>query len=674
LLGQTIDGRYLVVARLARGGMATVYQATDLRLDRPVAVKVLHAHLAEGRGFIDRFRREARSVARLAHPGIVAIYDQGSWGEAPYLVMELVDGPNLRTIMESSGLPPVGQALDLMAEALAALAAAHADGLVHRDVKPENILITAKGQVKVADFGLARTVAEVTAVSSGIVLGTVAYLAPELVADGAADQRADVYAAGVVLFELLTGAQPYTGDQPIQVAFQHVHAPFPAPSSRVKWLPQEIDSLVAALTAKAPERRPADAAAALSLVRAVRAALPGEVAARAALVAVRPADAAQAAQPAAAPAGAPGGQPGGDGGAGAPAGVGVGGIGQAGGGGGGDATERVPQAGRGTGGTHALPLASIPPAGPAKSPAAGPRPRRRRRLVWALVAALVLAAGAGGAWWYFERGPGSLVALPELSGQTRQAAEAKLGELGLVGSVELEHSDSAPAGQVIRTDPPAMARLGEGGIVRLVVSQGVRMATVPAAGVVGAAVEEAEAALAAAGLDGEVERQLEYATATPAGLVIAVKPAGGEQVAHNQAIALVVSQGPEPVTAPSLTGLTLDQAQAAAAPWDLSLVEAEAEYSETVPEGQVIAQDPVAGGPTHRGEQISVVVSLGMPFVDVPAVSGLSWAEAEAKLADLGLEAKRENQLAGIWGLVYNTDPPEGTPVRKGSTITVFVV
>ncbi|MDR2113679.1 MAG: protein kinase, partial [Bifidobacteriaceae bacterium] len=190
LLGQTIDGRYRMESRLARGGMATVYRATDLRLDRPVAVKVLHPHLAEGRGFVDRFRREARSAARLVHPGIVAVYDQGTWGDAPYLVMELVEGPNLRTVMLSSGLPPVGKALDLMAAALEALALAHSAGFVHRDIKPENILVSPQGGVKVADFGLARAISEVTAASSGMVLGTVAYLSPELVAEGTADTRA----------------------------------------------------------------------------------------------------------------------------------------------------------------------------------------------------------------------------------------------------------------------------------------------------------------------------------------------------------------------------------------------------------------------------------------------------------------------------------------------------
>ncbi|MDR0627909.1 MAG: protein kinase, partial [Bifidobacteriaceae bacterium] len=281
ILGQVIDGRYRIDSRLARGGMATVYQATDLRLDRPVAVKVLHPHLAEGPKFVDRFRREARAAARLVDQGIVGVYDQGTWGEAPYLVMELVDGPNLRTLMVSSGLPTVGKALDFMIQVLSAITVAHAAGFVHRDIKPENILITRAGSVKVADFGLARAVSEVTAASSGVVLGTVAYLSPELVAEGKADKRADVYAAGVVLFELLTGSQPYVADAPIQVAFQHVHADFPAPSSRVPWLPREIDSLVLALTAKEPDRRPEDAAAALSLVRAVRSALPEEIAARA---------------------------------------------------------------------------------------------------------------------------------------------------------------------------------------------------------------------------------------------------------------------------------------------------------------------------------------------------------------------------------------------------------
>ncbi|MDR0592214.1 MAG: protein kinase, partial [Bifidobacteriaceae bacterium] len=434
LLGQTIDGRYRIEARLARGGMATVYRATDLRLDRPVAVKILHPHLAEGPKFVDRFRREARAAARLLDPGIVAVYDQGTWGEAPYLVMELVDGPNLRALMLSSGLPSVGQALDFMIQVMHALAVAHAAGFVHRDIKPENILIGRDGRVKVADFGLARAVSEVTAASSGVVLGTVAYLSPELIAEGRAGPPADIYAAGVVLFELLTGAQPFVAEAPIQVAYQHVNADFPAPSSRVGWLPAEVDALVLALTAKDPARRPPDATAALGLLRSVRRAVPDAVAARAPgapgfgpgpalgeegdlpdaagaapggaaapgvggpgaappvsaeAVGASPVGASPVGvdsvrvSPVAAEADGPGGATGADG---SPPGAAAGGGGEG-------ATDPVPtdRPGGRTGGTQALPLARIPP--PARPPAGAAPPKARRRhraLVWVVAAVLVL--------------------------------------------------------------------------------------------------------------------------------------------------------------------------------------------------------------------------------------------------------------------------------------------
>ncbi|NKY08407.1 serine/threonine protein kinase, partial [Cellulomonas hominis] len=265
LVGQLVDGRYEVVSRIARGGMATVYLAVDRRLDRDVALKVMHPHLAEGAAgadFVARFRREARAAARLTHPGLVGVYDQGVDGETSYLTMEYVDGVNLRRHLAERGSLTVGEALDVAERVLDALAAAHRAGLVHRDVKPENVLLASDGRIKVADFGLARAVTEVTSTTTGTVFGTVAYLAPELVVHGTSDARTDVYAAGVLLYEMLTGAQPFTGETPIQIAFQHVNSDVPAPSDAASWLPVEVDELVAALAAREPDDRPADAAAA----------------------------------------------------------------------------------------------------------------------------------------------------------------------------------------------------------------------------------------------------------------------------------------------------------------------------------------------------------------------------------------------------------------------------
>ncbi|WP_372592858.1 protein kinase, partial [Actinotalea sp.] len=283
LTGRVIDGRYEIVSRIARGGMATVYLGRDRRLDREVAVKIMHAHLAEGTSgadFVARFRREARSAARLDHPGLVAVLDQGVDEELSYLVMEYVDGTDLRRRLRAEGSLTVQDSLDTAESVLEALASAHQAGYVHRDIKPENVLLGRRGKVKVADFGLARAVTEVTAATTGSLLGTVAYLAPELVARGTSDTRTDVYAVGILLYEMLTGRQPYSGDNAIHIAYQHVHARVPAPSDLVDWLPAELDDLVCALTAREIEERPENADRALELVRTARAALDAETLAR----------------------------------------------------------------------------------------------------------------------------------------------------------------------------------------------------------------------------------------------------------------------------------------------------------------------------------------------------------------------------------------------------------
>jgi len=290
LLGQLIDGRYEVLSRIARGGMATVYLANDRRLDREVAVKGMHQHLAEGASgadFVARFRREARAAARLTHPGLVGVLDQGVDGDVSYLIMEYVDGPTLRRHLDERGSLTVGEALQVTEAVLDALSAAHRTGLVHRDIKPENVLIDADDRVRITDFGLARAVTEVTSTTTGTVLGTVGYLAPELVTHGVCDPRTDVYAAGILLYEMLTGAQPFTGATPIQVAYQHVNQDVPAVSDVIGWLPVEIDELVGALAARDPQDRPLDAVAALAHLRRVQRDLDPELLARRADVAPR---------------------------------------------------------------------------------------------------------------------------------------------------------------------------------------------------------------------------------------------------------------------------------------------------------------------------------------------------------------------------------------------------
>ena len=275
LIGRMLEGRYAISGRIARGGMASVYEATDIRLDRTVAIKVMHAGLGDDGEFAARFVREARAAARLSHPNVVAVYDQGDDAGTVFLAMELIAGHTLRdTISKESPMSPA-KALSLMEPVLSALAAAHRAGLIHRDVKPENVLIADDGRIKVADFGLAKAISADTqhTATQGVLIGTVSYLAPELVVEGRADARADVYAAGVLLYELLTGKKPHEGETPIQVAYKHVHNDVPPPSELVPDLPEYVDALVARATARDRSLRPADAAVLLHQVHRVSHAL-----------------------------------------------------------------------------------------------------------------------------------------------------------------------------------------------------------------------------------------------------------------------------------------------------------------------------------------------------------------------------------------------------------------
>ena len=273
-VGRLLDGRYRVESLIATGGMATVYLGTDTRLDRTVALKIMHAELANDEDFVRRFVGEARSVARLSHPNVVGVYDQGADGRTLYLAMEYVPGRTLRDLLNERGSLPPREALDIMEGVLGGLGAAHAAGLAHRDVKPENVLLTAEHDVKVADFGLARMLAGSSHTKTGMLIGTAAYLAPEQVSRGVADARTDVYAAGVMLFEMVTGQQPHTADTPLAVAYKHVNEAVPAPSQLVDGVPAALDELVLRATSRDPDLRPADGGQFARSLNEVRLSLP----------------------------------------------------------------------------------------------------------------------------------------------------------------------------------------------------------------------------------------------------------------------------------------------------------------------------------------------------------------------------------------------------------------
>ncbi|GEL48714.1 serine/threonine protein kinase [Cellulomonas hominis] len=652
LVGQLVDGRYEVVSRIARGGMATVYLAVDRRLDRDVALKVMHPHLAEGAAgadFVARFRREARAAARLTHPGLVGVYDQGVDGETSYLTMEYVDGVNLRRHLAERGSLTVGEALDVAERVLDALAAAHRAGLVHRDVKPENVLLASDGRIKVADFGLARAVTEVTSTTTGTVFGTVAYLAPELVVHGTSDARTDVYAAGVLLYEMLTGAQPFTGETPIQIAFQHVNSDVPAPSDAASWLPVEVDELVAALAAREPDDRPADAAAALALLRRTRTALDPATLARRADVA--PAVALpQATDPDDAPAAAaPGDEDP------APA----------------DATTRIEAPGR----TVALPIGVVTASAPG-TPV--PARRSRRRRWWVLAAVLLVGLVGGGAWWYTQVGPGAYTTVPEVSGLTQDAAVAALEDEGLTADPAEQFHDTVVAGTVISADPGDGDRVRKDGTVTLHVSRGPDFVEVPA-DLVKTMQDEAAAVLDSIGVESVVAEGDHYDDVAAIGEVLAAtdkagNPVGaGSQVVRGSTVTLTLSDGPEPVTIVSVTRATLEEATATLDGLGLKVAVVEA-FSDDLEAGLVISQDPVGGTPGHRTDTVTLTVSKGPETVEMPNLRGKQYDEAAAALEALGLKAERQNVLGGIFGTVRDQSVVAGEAVPKGTTVRLTVV
>ncbi|GIG27412.1 serine/threonine protein kinase [Cellulomonas marina] len=652
MIGRLVDGRYAVVARIARGGMATVYLGVDRRLDREVAVKVMHPHLAEGASgseFVARFRREARTAARLTHPGLVAVYDQGLDGDTSYLTMEYVDGSNLRRRLGELGALTPGEALGVAEDVLDALATAHRQGLVHRDIKPENVLLAADGRVKLADFGLARAVTEVTSTSTGTMLGTVAYLAPELVAHGASDARTDVYACGILLYEMLTGRQPFTGETPLMVALQHVKERVPAPSALVPWLPVELDELVAALTAPDADERPEHAGAALALLRRTRGALDAAVLSR------RPD---------------------------VPPSLPAPGAGSGGGDGTGEGWDDDPRAdddgattrlASGPGTTVALPIGAaafdddeVPP----------PHGRRRRRgALLAVLAVLLLLGGGGVAAWWFAAGPGARVAVPALVGREEAAAVALLQDAGLRGERGETFSDE-PVGSVVASDPAPGTSVPLDAVVGYTVSLGPDLVDVPTEGVVGALQADAAAVLAAADL--QVAYEQAYDDAAGPGFVLgAARPDGapleGGQLERGSVVTLTVSQGPAPVTIISVVGQTLDAARAALSQDALEVVVEEA-FSDTVDAGRVVSQDPASGTAGHRRDTVTVVVSKGPELVEVPDLTGRQYDDAAAALEALGLRADRTNVLGGIFGTVRSQSVDPGDQVRKGTTVTLTVV
>ncbi len=719
LVGRLLDGRYRVESRIARGGMATVYVATDTRLDRTVALKVMHSELAGDADFVRRFIGEAKSVARLSHPNVVAVFDQGSDGEQVYLAMEYVPGRNLRDLLNERGRLGPAEALDLMVPVLAGLGAAHQAGFVHRDIKPENVLITADNRVKVVDFGLARAVAAARHTNTGMLIGTVAYLAPEQVSRASADARSDVYGAGVMLFELVTGRQPYTGDTPLAVAYRHVNETVPAPSSLVPGLPPAVDALVALATSRDPGLRPGDASQLLRAVFDARRQLPGgsifapgtempltaqqgqhlaqtypgqpgQQGPFAAPYGLVPPVSVPSAWPQAEP---PAGPPASSA-AGSPAGPPPAGPPQAG------ATPPQQSAILGVPGVPGVP--ALPAFGPGRdgassgfgaAPQAGGEhtgffgqqggqnktlivssdgggqhgPRRRRSLAdWLFSRRAAYLAGALAvvlvvgllAWWQTS---GRYTRVPDVAGLAAPTAAAELRNLGFKVTIGSPQADNqVPKGDVARTLPGSGSHAVNGSVITVISSAGPRMISVP--NVTGQAVADAQKALTAAGLIPGATQQQTSPT-VPQGEVISTDPNAGTSWPQTKPVELTVSAG---IGLPDFTG----QPKQAAEQWlqqHQLQVQEQSHPSSTQPAGNVIKQSPAAGTAVRQGEVITLSISAGPPVVQIPSVTGMPVHDARKELQRLGFQVS----VIGFGrGRVLVYQPTGQAP--KGSTITLL--
>ncbi|MFE9054702.1 Stk1 family PASTA domain-containing Ser/Thr kinase [Streptomyces mutabilis] len=638
LVGQVLDGRYRVEARIAVGGMATVYRAVDTRLDRVLALKVMHPTLAADATFVERFIREAKSVARLDHPNVVQVYDQGAEGAYVYLAMEYIAGCTLRDVLRERGALRPRAALDILEPVLAALGAAHRAGFVHRDMKPENVLIGDDGRVKVADFGLVRAVDTVTN-TTGAVLGTVSYLAPEQIEQGAADPRVDVYACGVVLYEMLSGGKPHEGDSPAQVLYKHLHEDVPPPSAAVPGMAYELDELVASATARNPEIRPHDAVALLALTREARGALTEEQ-----LDAVPP----QA---------LPGEHDNAE-----------------------DRTSVIPRAltmprplpvnedegdgGHPADGVNRTSRLTAPPSAPPQSR----RPQLRRGPL-AVVVAVLLVLGVGTGVWYINSG--QFTKVPALLSKTEAQARDRLEEAGLdVGKVQHAYSDTVERGKVISTDPSVGTRIRKNDSVSLTVSDGPDTVKLP--DVEGYRLDRARTVLKDEGLEpGMVTRA--FSEEVPKGFVISTKPKTGTTVRAGSAVALVVSKG-SPIDVPDVTGDDLADARAELTEAGLKVKVAEKQVNSEYGKGQVARQTPGSGSRAAEGDTVTLTVSKGPEMIEVPDVVGDSVDDAKRTLKDAGFDVDEDRGLLGLFGDTVKEQSVEGgDEAPKGSTIKITI-
>ena len=627
LTGELIDNRYLLQRQIASGGMATIYAGLDTRLDRPVAVKIMHAHLANDEAFVSRFIKEAKATAALSHPNIVSIQDQG-WNEggppAVFLVMELVEGSTLRDYLNEKGSLTVEQTFQLITPVLSALSAAHRIGIIHRDIKPENILISKDGRIKVADFGLARniTMGQTMTAESSVVLGSVSYLSPEQVQRGVADARSDIYAVGIVLFEMLTGSKPYSGETPIQIAYRHVNDRIPNIQTIKSEIPTSIAELVYEATAPNPDQRPKNAEELLNILREIQAKIDpkrrqmsleldlppivnkknkrGKVSVTSALGGIK------------------------------------------------EKTSQLIS-------TKPINISKPEDSIRTKKRKVSRRVRRNRIIALFLLIALIF-----GSYQILNAGK---ISVPSLVGMSQGEAKNDLKNLGLnIQVVEEVFSEDVAKGKIIATKPGGGGKISPAGTVGLIVSKGQERIIVPTLN--GLTPDVASGKISDLGLSvGQINESFDMKIA--AGFVIGTDPKDGSEVRRKSIVNLIVSKGVEQLALPSYVGKGGEQALSELN--DLGFdVNVKYSFSDSIFKGQVITQRPERSDLISKGSKIELEISKGSEFVFVPNVLGKNKNDASVDLENLGLKVSAKGS-----GKVNNISPAIGSKVKQGTVITI---
>ena len=640
LTGELIDGRYQLLRQVATGGMASIYEGIDTRLDRKVAVKIMHPHLAQDEQFVERFIREAKAAASLSHPNIVAVQDQG-WNQsgtpAVFIVMEMVEGHTLREYLNEQGRLSFRDGIKFLLPVLSALAAAHRIGIVHRDIKPENILISREGRIKIADFGLAKgpLLGSTMTAESSVILGSVSYLSPEQVQRGIADSRSDVYAIGITAYEMFTGKKPYDGQEPIQIAYMHVNERVPRMSDSLDDVPAELDELIYRATSSDPDDRPRDAQEFHQLLTAINHKLnPKEnqlsLELDIPIQPMRPTQKAKSFRK--------------------------------------KIKEMTTQVPRKDDSEETVELDNEKvvetTAQIAKRKKVSKRVRRNRYI------ALLMAVVVGFTSWYVLIGPGSRVVVPSTVGATEDEIRSVLSPLGLTFTIiEERYSEDIPEGRVIESAPTAGEKVDQAGNVKIVLSKGPERYSVPA--VIGLTPQAATALITRSPLLVAPLQEI-FSETIPKGYVISSTPTVGTRVKRDTQITLVVSKGIEQVAIASYVGKNGEQALTELTEAGFNVTSTYA-FSETRLAGEVISQKPAGGVSADKGSPVSLIISKGTEYTYVPNLYSIEESKAVSALQAIGLKVTVKKIGKKSIKKVTNMSPKVGSKVKRGSTVTITV-